>query len=146
MLDPQPTWTQERLDLLKSAFDAGLSCREIGDQIGVSRNAVIGKLSRLQWKREKMIAGPKRRAVARTSHRRTGLRLRRQFLRSVEIHEAPIQSMHTCSLFELSAHTCRWPVSSPGEGTSRSAAARRWRACPIVLAIAGSPTGSVRAD
>jgi len=115
MLDPQPTWTQERLDLLKSAFDAGLSCREIGDQIGVSRNAVIGKLSRLQWKREKMIAGPKRRAVARTSHRRTGLRLRRQFLRSVEIHEAPIQSMHTCSLFELSAHTCRWPVSSPGE-------------------------------
>ena len=28
-------------------FEAGLSCREIADDIGVSRNAVIGKLSRL---------------------------------------------------------------------------------------------------
>src|SRR3954466_8081501 len=42
-----PTWTDERIELLKQHFEAGLSCREIAAQIGVSRNAVIGKLTRL---------------------------------------------------------------------------------------------------
>jgi GcrA cell cycle regulator len=48
----QPTWTDERLELLKSCFAAGLSCRNIAAEIGVSRNAVIGKLSRLNLTRE----------------------------------------------------------------------------------------------
>src|ERR1700753_3703582 len=47
------TWTDERLELLKSGFTAGLSCREIAATIGVSRNAVIGKISRLNLKRDK---------------------------------------------------------------------------------------------
>src|ERR1700760_3272570 len=47
------TWTDERLELLKSGFADGLSCREIAATIGVSRNAVIGKISRLNLKREK---------------------------------------------------------------------------------------------
>src|SRR3954470_1262885 len=42
-----PTWTTERVELLKQHFEAGLSCRDIAAQIGVSRNAVIGKLTRL---------------------------------------------------------------------------------------------------
>ena len=51
MLANEPTWTVERLERLKSCFEAGLSCREIADDIGVSRNAVIGKLSRLNLTR-----------------------------------------------------------------------------------------------
>jgi GcrA cell cycle regulator len=116
MLDPQPTWTNERIELLKSSFDAGLTCREIADRIGVSRNAVIGKISRLQLKRERALAGPRRKEIVRTPRRRaTAIRLRRPFLRSLEIEEAPIHNGHTCSLFELSAATCRWPISTPGE-------------------------------
>ena len=42
-----PTWTTERVELLKRHFDEGLSCRQIAATIGVSRNAVIGKLTRL---------------------------------------------------------------------------------------------------
>src|SRR3954453_16331511 len=42
-----PTWTTERVELLKQHFEAGLSCRDIAARIGVSRNAVIGKLTRL---------------------------------------------------------------------------------------------------
>ncbi len=116
----QPTWTDERIELLKSCFDAGLSCREIADRIGVSRNAVIGKISRLNLKREKAI-GPLRKDAARGSPRRSGLRFRRQFLRAVATSEAveadaeaPVHNGHTCSLFELSAATCRWPISTPG--------------------------------
>ena len=47
----EPTWTAERVELLKIRFEAGLSCREIAADIGVSRNAVIGKLSRLNLTR-----------------------------------------------------------------------------------------------
>ena len=42
-----PTWTTERVELLKQQFEEGLSCRQIAASIGVSRNAVIGKLTRL---------------------------------------------------------------------------------------------------
>src|SRR5882757_7284646 len=61
MLATEPTWTAERVELLKSRFEAGLSCREIAYDIGVSRNAVIGKLSRLNLTREK--SGDARRAA-----------------------------------------------------------------------------------
>src|ERR1700746_2500473 len=49
----QPTWTTERVELLKLRFAEGLSCREIAADIGVSRNAVIGKISRLNLTRDK---------------------------------------------------------------------------------------------
>jgi GcrA cell cycle regulator len=115
----QPTWTEERLELLKSGFEAGLSCRQIADRIGVSRNAVIGKIARLNLRRQKA-AVPARKDAARDPRGRPAIRFRRQFLRAVAIAddplepEAPIHNGHTCSLFELSAQTCRWPISTPG--------------------------------
>ncbi|MEP6836508.1 MAG: GcrA family cell cycle regulator, partial [Bradyrhizobium sp.] len=54
-----PTWTTERVERLKSHFEAGLSCREIAAEIGVSRNAVIGKLSRLGLTRGEFNAEPR---------------------------------------------------------------------------------------
>ena len=41
------TWTAERVAQLKSGVNAGLSCAQIANEIGVSRNAVIGKINRL---------------------------------------------------------------------------------------------------
>jgi GcrA cell cycle regulator len=41
------TWTLERIELLKRCLDAGLSCRQTAREIGVTRNAVIGKINRL---------------------------------------------------------------------------------------------------
>ena len=64
-----PTWTDERVELLKSHFEAGLSCRQIADDIGVSRNAVIGKLSRLNLTREK--PGERPTSGAKGRHERT---------------------------------------------------------------------------
>src|SRR5580704_4457328 len=49
----EPTWTEQRIELLKNRFQAGLTAREIAAEIGVSRNAVIGKLSRLDLRRER---------------------------------------------------------------------------------------------
>jgi GcrA cell cycle regulator len=115
------TWTDERLELLKSGFAAGLSCREIAAAIGVSRNAVIGKISRLNLKRDKdrmvRTGRPERTGEARP---RGAPRLRQILLKAyssqpdADIADAPIHNGHTCSLLELGRDTCRWPISTPG--------------------------------
>ena len=117
----QPTWTTERIALLKNGFEAGLSCREIAARIGVSRNAVIGKISRLKLVRDK--AGATRIAKREPTNgrrSRTPAKLRQIILKAlpadrlVAMEEAQIHNGHTCSLFELSKETCRWPISTPG--------------------------------
>jgi GcrA cell cycle regulator len=122
MLANEPTWTAERVELLKSRFEAGLSCREIADDIGVSRNAVIGKLSRLNLTREK--SGDARRPVKKDAARRqrpkTLPRLQYQMLQALyaepqpAAEDEPIHDGHCCSLLELSEERCRWPISNPG--------------------------------
>ena len=116
----QPTWTIERIELLKIHFAAGLSCREIANEIGVSRNAVIGKISRLNLTRDKTIdtrlarkdapKGARSRAIA-------GLRLRllKPQGAAPAAEDEPIHNGHSCSLFELSRDTCRWPINTPGQ-------------------------------
>ena len=114
-----PTWTTERVELLKSHFEAGLSCREIAASIGVSRNAVIGKLSRLNLTRGKTNAEPRPRTARKERSSRSVPHLQYQMLRAVyegepPVEHAPIASEHRCSLFELSKERCRWPISTPG--------------------------------
>ena len=115
MLANEPTWTAERVELLKIHFAAGLSCREIADDIGVSRNAVIGKLSRLNLTREK--AGdarrPARTDAANQPRPRSVPRLQYRLLQTAA-NEEPIHNAHRCSLLDLSDERCRWPISTPG--------------------------------
>jgi GcrA cell cycle regulator len=116
------TWTDERLELLKSGFSAGLSCREIAATIGVSRNAVIGKISRLNLKRDKdrMVVRTGKPERAGEARPRGAPRLRQILLKAyparpdAAVVEEPIHNGHTCSLFELGKDTCRWPISTPG--------------------------------
>jgi len=116
---PDNTWTTERIELLKSHFAAGLSCREIANEIGVSRNAVIGKLSRLSLTREKTLkvrgddAGKRRpKSVPRLQYRM----LRKLFAEAPPAEDGQaIHGERHCSLLELSEERCRWPISSPGE-------------------------------
>ena len=41
------SWTEERIEDLRRLWDAGYSASAIGKQIGMSKNAVIGKAHRL---------------------------------------------------------------------------------------------------
>jgi GcrA cell cycle regulator len=116
---PDNTWTTERVELLKSHFADGLSCREIANEIGVSRNAVIGKLSRLNLTREKKLEI--RRPGAKAGRSRSVPRLQYRMLRKLFNEALPPESDQTiegeqhCSLLELSEERCRWPINSPGE-------------------------------
>lgn len=117
------TWTTERIQQLKQHFEAGLTCREIAAELGVSRNAVIGKISRLSLVRDN--GGDTRRVMrdARDPARvRPVPKLRRRILRAVQtepapqpiVEEQPFRVENSCSLFELSKERCRWPISTPG--------------------------------
>jgi GcrA cell cycle regulator len=114
------TWTTERIEALKIHFQAGLSCREIANEIGVSRNAVIGKISRLNLTRDKGVFRA-RKEPASCPRPRGAQRLRQILMKSFPSEPEPetpdesVQNGHTCSLFELSEATCRWPISSPGQ-------------------------------
>jgi len=109
------TWTAERIAQLKSCFAAGLSCSQIADEIGVSRNAVIGKLNRLQLGRRKRVA-------AQPRARKPSLRLVTQHEILSALRAAPppvaeevlVPDECRCSLVELSEGKCRWPISDPG--------------------------------
>src|ERR1700688_2173446 len=119
----EPTWTEERLELLKIRFAAGLSCRQIADDIGVSRNAVIGKLSPLTLSRERRGENgrPRRKQAGKGRRARSLPRLQYQMLRTLyagpqtEAYDEPVESQHCCSLLELSGERWRWPSSAPGQ-------------------------------
>lgn len=118
-----PTWTDERIELLKRHFEAGLSCREIAADIGVSRNAVIGKLSRLNLTRGRAVDDRKDqdRGFAPARTRRAVPRLQYEMLATIygetdgPAVAGPIDEANRCSLLELSENRCRWPISTPGE-------------------------------
>ena len=47
MTDSANAWTEERLAQLRKLWDDGLSISQIGDALGVSRNAIAGKAHRM---------------------------------------------------------------------------------------------------
>jgi GcrA cell cycle regulator len=122
-----PTWTDERIELLKRHFEAGLTCREIAAGIGVSRNAVIGKLARLNLTRGRSNDERKfERSLAPARASRAVPRLQYEMLATIygetqgpaisgPAISAPIDDANRCSLMELTENRCRWPISTPGE-------------------------------
>jgi len=144
------TWTVERIKQLRSCFAAGLSCSQIADEIGVSRNAVIGKLNRLKLSRfERKTVRP------RAPRRKVTLRLVTQHdilsaLRAEPpppVEQKPVEPGPRCSLAELSEGTCRWPISDPGDrdfGFCGCAAVNGLPYCAAHARIAYQPAASQR--
>ena len=114
-----PTWTTERVELLKQHFEAGLSCREIAAHIGVSRNAVIGKLTRLGLTRgpanvEQRLRRPPRQRRPKSVPRAQYQMLQVVYANGQPVGDGPVASEQPCSLLELSEERCRWPITTPG--------------------------------
>src|SRR5580704_7136625 len=122
------TWTSERVEQLKSCFDAGLSCSQIAREIGLTRNAVIGKMNRMGLTRPKdLIAGlPKRQRAAKslranawrpTLWDRGGAAAGPILMAEPCQPQASVEAIaggRGCTLLELSQGKCRWPISEPG--------------------------------
>lgn len=119
-----PTWTDERIAALREAFAAGMSCGQIAASIGVSRNAVIGKLSRLELNRGRRVARrnddpakrakPAKGAAPKLAGQVRQLRALRAEADKYDDEPGAIDPSACCSLLELTASHCRWPVASAG--------------------------------
>jgi len=114
--NPRSPWTTERVAMLRSYFNAGLSCAQIANEIGVSRNAVIGKMNRLGLSRGRRAAAPGIPRAA-SSPRRPHVLTQRLALKALFAAEpvvTDVVSPEPCSLFNLTARKCRWPIGSVG--------------------------------
>lgn len=120
-LPRSPTWSAHRVEELKRLVAAGYSCRQIADEIGVTRNAVIGKMNRLGLSRPKDIpARPRETAERKRAPWRPKIITQLQLL--MRLPPAPVPRLEDitivdgrgCSLLELSPGKCRWPINEPG--------------------------------
>ena len=115
------TWTPERIEQLRSCVDSGMTCSQIAAAIGVSRNAVIGKIHRLGISSGRPAgAGARANCPPRARHSRgpTQRRLLRLAYARAPLDEIlsgmVVISTHPCSLIEIDTHQCRWPIGDPG--------------------------------
>ena len=135
------TWNPERVAQLRAFIGAGMTCSQIAAEIGVTRNAVIGKIYRLGLGPGRPAAALGRPCPPRT--RRPRVFSQRRTLRLISA-DAPLVADGTVveaesvggtqyrSLLDLGQGKCRWPVSErPTSDTRRIsffAGSEPWRA------------------
>jgi GcrA cell cycle regulator len=134
------SWTPQRIAKLRKLCDEGLSCSQIAARLGdVSRNAVIGKISRLGINKEaapsipgprKIFASPVRRVFEKpnvrpvqSSTNATSLAalVRRvadnSFLKASEIGSKPVPPGLHLTLLDRAPGMCCFPVGGHGADT-----------------------------
>ncbi|MCB1502913.1 MAG: GcrA family cell cycle regulator [Bauldia sp.] len=126
-------WTDERVELLKKLWADGLSASQIASQLGgVTRNAVIGKVHRLNLSgRAKPASSPSRPRKTRTTsapHRpttravvsgNTALKIHahpapRRAPAQVPFEDLVVPISLNVSLLALNDQMCKWPIGDPG--------------------------------
>jgi GcrA cell cycle regulator len=126
-------WSPERVQKLRELFDQGLSCRDIANELGsVSRNAVIGKLTRLGLTRGAAARQkPAKRARARRAKSARPIDeltkdLQQQFaitrrraavpvFKAIEISDLNIEiAAARVSLIDATKDQCRYPAADDG--------------------------------
>jgi GcrA cell cycle regulator len=122
------SWTEQRVELLRQLWNAQFSASRIAAELGITRNAVIGKIHRLGlWGRGQPSVSLKRqRKRERHSIRvhvcrpasigNTALDANSDDLPHVNKPQAlvvPIAKKLTIGA--LTEHTCKWPIGDPRE-------------------------------
>jgi GcrA cell cycle regulator len=115
------TWTAERVEQLRHCVVTGLTCSEIAAEIGVSRNAVIGKIHRLGLSSGRPAGARAQGCPPRVRRPRAptqGQMLRLAYAQMADgsapiMLDANVDSAHPCSLADLAERKCRWPLGDP---------------------------------
>jgi hypothetical protein len=114
-------WTEQMIARLRDMHEAGASFSEIGNALGVSRSAAIGKASRmgLRVRRATVLARP---AIdKRQNTRADGTYFRKGGLKgnvsAPNFYDlSPERSPRATSLLNLKPSQCRWPVTGEARG------------------------------
>ena len=115
------TWTAERIEQLRHCVGSGLTCSQIAAEIGVSRNAVIGKIHRLGLSPARPAGASARSCPPRARHPRISPSSRLLRLIGAQApgiagdaaEPVPIDSAQRCSLLEIAQDKCHWPIGDP---------------------------------
>ena len=92
-------WTEDRLETLKNLWNDGLSISQIGQKLGVTRNAVAGKAHRIGLpKRQSPISG-------------SGALVRKKAKKTEEVSELPLRL--ALRKISWSRSKCVWPSGDP---------------------------------
>ena len=107
-------WSTERETRLTQLYIDGASFREIANEIGISRNAVIGKAHRMKLKPRDVVIVPKP-VIYPKPEPKPRYRRRRQVMYAVSVnnraepqHDPDID--HRCTITGLTNSTCRFPM------------------------------------
>ena len=128
-------WNQGTLKRLKAMADRGLSTSEIGKKLGMTKNAIVGKLNRMGWNSKSISTGfrkiaPARKAtpvkkpapatkkpISKTPIKKIApraapyVKTRGASKKSLAAHQRIIQ--HSLDLANLRPDQCRWPIGDP---------------------------------
>jgi GcrA cell cycle regulator len=103
------SWLTESVERLKALWTSGLTASQVGLQLGRSRNAVLGKVHREKCAvREKPVRKLKRKPARRKVVQYEPPKTELQPLEIINL--PPDQSPFACSIIELTAKSCRWPL------------------------------------
>lgn len=86
------TWTTEKIKQLKKLWSKGKSTVEIGRELGISKNAVVGKVHRLELNAR---PSPIKKAATPKPVKKK------------------VQKEGNVSLMDLKMNSCRWPIGEP---------------------------------
>ncbi|MDR0967973.1 MAG: GcrA family cell cycle regulator [Rickettsiales bacterium] len=133
------SWTPAILNKMKTLMERGLSTAEIGKKIGMSKNAVVGKLNRLGWNPKATGADVKKtsakkeikirvKAPKKTPVKKTPAQIAITKKANSKVAAAPAkkkvsdkknmaqhQNMidHVMDMAMLRGDQCRWPIGNP---------------------------------
>ncbi len=147
------SWTDERIELLRTLWSEGLSASQIAARIGggITRNAVIGKVHRLGLE-GRMRPGPGA-AQPGAEAGAGGIGPRPAAASAVPIEPVvePAGDAGTAklTLLHLTEQTCKWPIGDPGTPSFHFCGQRPELGLPYCAAharIAYQPTHDRRRD
>jgi hypothetical protein len=118
-----PTWPDEKIEQLRALYNEKYSMAKIASAMGITRNAVIGKLHREGLFRGRAVG---RRGPSRTAHKAKAPRKLRPHIEAhrvvgnrvlsvLEFDDAPLRAADVIpfniALQDLQSHHCRYPTS-----------------------------------
>ena len=108
------SWTDEKIDDLKKLWAKGLSTAEIGRELGVSKNAVVGKSHRLGLKpRPSPIAGKTAEPAAPGAAPAAAAAAPAK--PKAAKPAKPKEVARIGDIIDLGPQMCRWPFNDPGD-------------------------------
>lgn len=108
-------WTPERIKILIGFWEEGLPTSEIGRRLGVTKNAVVGKVHRLGLKkRQSPIRQSSSSSAQPKKAKAAALRPQADAPARPATAKTPMPTGDVVSLEDLTSSMCCWPEGEPG--------------------------------